>query len=67
MAKTIWHLVQELTTHGGAIVLSSEASHMEIAHAQAEGRWVVDDNGLGFIRRTREWLDGAHNAIAAAA
>lgn len=48
-------LMDQLIVDGGAIVSSNECSVMEISHAQAEGRVAIAD-GLGFVRRTREWL-----------
>lgn len=44
---------------GGAIVLSSECSVMEIADARLHHRMFVDDQGIGFVRRSQKWLDNA--------
>lgn len=49
-------LLGKLITDGGAIVSSNECSEMEIANAQATGRFAVDAEGFGYVRRTKEWL-----------
>lgn len=49
-------LIQQLVTEGGAIVTSGECSEMEIADAQATGRFSVREDGIGFVRRYAEWL-----------
>ena len=55
-AMTTSQLIDQLVTQGGAIVSSGECSEMEIANAQATGRFSVRDDGMGFVRRTSEWL-----------
>ncbi len=55
--KTTEELLLDLGTKGGAIVSSEACSVMEIAHAQAAGRFAVNAQGYGYLRRTREWLD----------
>lgn len=54
---TINQLIDELFHKGGAIVSSSDCSEAEIVAAQACGRFAVDENGFGFVRRTKEWLE----------
>lgn len=49
-------LIQDLIHHGGAIVGSNECNEYEIAHARADGRFAVDEDGLGFVRRPSSWL-----------
>lgn len=49
-------LIQDLIHHGGAIVGSNECNEYEIAHARADGRFAVDADGLGFVRRPSSWL-----------
>lgn len=49
-------LIDQLVTEGGAIVSSVECSEIEIANAQATGRFSVREDGMGFVRRTSEWL-----------
>jgi len=49
-------LINQLASKGGAIVSSNDCSELEIADAQATGRFAVDEEGLGFVRRTKEWL-----------
>lgn len=54
-------LIQQLVKHGGAIVSSNDCSPIEIANAQACGRFAVEpETGLGFTRRPKEWLERAH-------
>lgn len=53
---TIDQLIDQLVTEGGAIVSSGECSEMEIADAQATGRFSVREDGTGFVRRYAEWL-----------
>lgn len=50
-------ILEQLVNEGGAIVTSNECSEMEIADARATGRMTVDENGIGYVRRYREWLD----------
>jgi hypothetical protein len=63
------HILNELAEKGGALVSTGACGALEIASAQACGdsRFQVLDNGsgmgLGFIRRTREWLDRAEKAL----
>lgn len=49
-------LIDQLVTDGGAIVSSGDCSEIEIANAQATGRFSVRDDGMGFVRRSKEWL-----------
>jgi len=49
-------LLNQLITDGGAIVSSNECSEMEIANAKATGRFAVDAECYGYVRRTKEWL-----------
>ena len=49
-------LLGQLITDGGAIVSSNECSEMEIANAQATGRFAVDAESYGYVRRTKGWL-----------
>lgn len=53
---TINQLIDQLVTDGGAIVSSGDCSEIEIANAKATGRFSVRDDGMGFVRRTSEWL-----------
>ena len=53
---TTTQLINQLVTEGGAIVSSGECSEMEISNAQATGRFAVRDDGMGFVRRSKEWL-----------
>jgi hypothetical protein len=49
-------LIDQLVTDGGAIVSSGDCSEIEIANAKATGRFSVRDDGMGFVRRSKEWL-----------
>lgn len=53
---TINQLIDQLVTDGGAIVSSGDCSEIEIANAKATGRFTVRDDGMGFVRRSKEWL-----------
>ena len=55
-------LIKDMVKTGGALVLSSECTEMEIADAQATGRFAVfpamgDGFGFGIVRRPQAWLD----------
>ena len=49
-------LIAQLISEGSAIVASGECSEIEIADAQATGRFAARGDGIGFVRRSREWL-----------
>jgi hypothetical protein len=49
-------LLKQLAREGGAIVTSAECSEMEITAARACGRFSVNDDGIGFVRRHADWL-----------
>lgn len=53
---TTQQLIEQLITEGGAIVSSNDCSEIELAGAQAEGRFAVDEDGMGFVRRMKIWL-----------
>lgn len=57
--KTPTELIAELPSLGGAIVTSGVCSELEIADAQATGRFVVDADGIGYVRRYKEWVERA--------
>lgn len=55
--KTIEELADDVVTQGGAIVSSGDCSLMEISNAQACQRFAVREaDGMGFVRRPKEWL-----------
>lgn len=57
---TTSQLINQIVEHGGCIVTSDKCSEIEIADAQATGRFAVDaENGYGFVRRYEEWLQKA--------
>lgn len=47
----------------GAIVSSADCSEMEIAFARDQGRFYVDNDGMGYVMRPREWLGNAMAAM----
>jgi len=53
----IGKLVNDLTQYGGVIVSTNDCLKMEIVDARATGRFAVLPDGLGVVRRTREWLE----------
>ena len=61
-AMTPTELLVELVKHGGAIVSSNDCTEMEIVDARVHGRFAVDDEGMGYVRRMKEWLDRIHKA-----
>lgn len=56
-------LIKKLALEGGAIVSSANCTEMEIADAAATNRFAVDANGLGYVLRTKQWLDRATDVI----
>lgn len=59
---TPMELIQQLIREGGAIVSSNDCTEMEIVDARVHGRFAVDSEGMGFVRRMKEWLDRIHKA-----
>lgn len=53
-------LLARLAKEGGCIVSSGSCSQMEIADAQARGDFYVDEQGIGFVLRSKAWLDRVH-------
>ena len=60
MIATRVAMFERLAKEGGCIVSSGSASVHEIADAKVRGDFYVDDNGFGFILRSKEWLDRVH-------
>lgn len=56
MTRPVSELPAALAEERGAVVSSADCSEMEIAFARTEGRFFVDDDGLGYVLRTRTWL-----------
>jgi len=54
---TLTQIINQLASDGGAIVSSNACSDIELADARVTGRFTVDENGFGYVRRTQEWLD----------
>ena len=62
MTQDISDLLNELSEVGGAIVSSDSCSEVEIANAQADGRFAVGDWGMGYVLRTPGWLQVCEHA-----
>jgi hypothetical protein len=60
MIKSADELLRRLVENGGAIVSSNSCSTLEIADARARGDFYVDEGSLGYVLRTRAWLDKVH-------
>lgn len=54
---TLSQLLDQLMSDGGAIVSSNSCSEIELADANAHGRFAVNADGFGFVRRPQKWLD----------
>jgi hypothetical protein len=68
-AATIFHnaesanFLKRLRTDRGAIVSSADCTTMEIAFAQKEKRWYVDEDGMGYVIRMKEWREESERLI----
>lgn len=51
MKRTLDELAEMIVKGGGSIVSSNDCSHVEIAVADACGRFYVRDDGMGFVYR----------------
>ncbi len=56
-------LLQCLVRERGAIVSSADCSVMELAFAREEGRFFVDEEGLGYVVRPGQWRENAEAAL----
>jgi hypothetical protein len=63
MSRPVSEMAAALMEERGAIVSSGDCSSLEIAAAQACGRLFVDETGLGFVLRTKDWLVRAEQLI----
>lgn len=54
--KTTEQIIDDVVNLGGALVSSGDCSEMEIAIAKTCGRFAARDDGMGFVRRPKEWL-----------
>lgn len=52
--KTMEDMFGDLKANKGSIVSSDDCSEMEIAMARSEGRFYVDKDGFGFVRKHRK-------------
>lgn len=52
-------LLQDVVNKGGAIISSDKCTAIEIAMAQAGHRFAIDENGMGFVRKSSNWLEMA--------
>ena len=63
MARGVFsQMVRKLGAQRGAIVSSADCSVAEIAIARASGRFFVDDDGYGYVLRTKLWRERAEAA-----
>ena len=63
MTKTPEQLLNDLTEHGGAIVGTDSCSPLEIAAARAAGDMAVREDGVGFVRRQKLYVEKADSAL----
>ena len=63
MNKTPEQLLNDLSVHGGAIVCTDSCSPLEIAAARAAGDMAVRDDGVGFVRRQKIYIEKADAAL----
>jgi len=56
--------LERLPAERGAIVSSADCSATEIAQAQACGRWHVNEDGMGYVLRSKAWLDRVTDGIS---
>lgn len=55
--------MDKLIAEGGALVTTDQCDVMEIADAQATGRFAANDDGIGFVLRPKEWLIKTREAM----
>lgn len=63
MTKTPEQLLNDLAEHGGAIVGTDSCTPLEIAAARASGDMAVREDGVGFVRRQKLYVDKADAAL----
>jgi len=56
-------LLNALNCERGAIVSSADCCEMEIAFARTDGRFFVDDDGIGYVLRLKDWRANAEQLI----
>ncbi len=59
------NFLKRLRVDRGAIVSSADCSTMEIAFAQKERRWYVDEDGMGYVMRMKPWREECERLIEA--
>jgi hypothetical protein len=59
------NFLKRLRVDRGAIVSSADCSTMEIAFAQKERRWYVDEDGMGYVMRMKPWREECQRLIEA--
>jgi hypothetical protein len=64
VSKHYSELKKDLIEHGWLVISTGETLPNEHAHADAEGRFYVDDDGFGFVRRPKEFLEAENKRIA---
>ena len=63
MTKTPEQLLNDLAKEGGAIVCTDSCTPLEIAAARANGDMAVREDGVGFIRRQKLYVEKADAAL----
>lgn len=63
MTKTPEQLINDLAEQGGAIVSTDSCSPLEIAAARSAGDMAVREDGVGFVRRQKLYVEKADSAL----
>jgi len=63
MTKTPEQLLNDLAEKGGAIVCTDSCTPMEIAVSRSFGDMAVREDGVGFIRRQKGFVERADAAL----
>jgi len=56
-------ILDALIQERGAIVSSADCGELEITFARSEGRFFVDDNGMGYVLRMKQWRENAESSL----
>ena len=58
-------LLDRLVRDGGAIVSSDSCSVLEIRMAQGYNRFATNEEGMGFVLKSKEWVEMANEGAMA--
>lgn len=61
--RPVSELAGALMDERGAVVCSGDCDVIELAAARREGRFFVDDDGLGYVLRPKGWRELAEQSI----